>query len=48
MAESVINGIAPAALPVPVWIHCANAAIFRRLTDYLAGVQDELTIPEAA
>jgi hypothetical protein len=42
MAESVINGIALAALPVPVWIHCANAGIRRRLTGYLAGVQGEL------
>lgn len=45
MAESVINAIAPAALPVPIWIRCANAGVSQRLIDYLAGVQDDLIHP---
>ena len=42
MAESVINGVEIAFLPVPVWIRCGNLAMFGRLTDYLDGVQNEL------
>jgi hypothetical protein len=30
------------SLPAPVWIVCADPAVRRRLTDYLADVQAEL------
>jgi len=42
MTESVIDGIAPSALPVPIWVHCADTTVLTRLTSYFAGVQDEL------
>lgn len=43
-AESVLDSIAMSALPVPVWIHCTDAAIRGRLADYLSGLQDELAL----
>ena len=43
-AELVFGGIPAAALPVPLWIHCADAAIREWLAAYLSAVQDELSI----
>lgn len=43
MAESVLAGIVAEALPVPVWVHCADAAVGARLAAYLSAVQDDLT-----
>ena len=42
MAEAVLSGMVPTALPVPVWVCRNNAATHRRLTDYLTGVQTDL------
>ena len=42
MAESLLLGLDPAALPAPLWVQCADAGLVRRLTGYLAAFQAEL------
>ena len=48
MAERTILSMRSGALPMPVWVQCANAAVTGRLTSYLAGLQHELATVESA
>ncbi|MCJ2008245.1 hypothetical protein MKK70_11795 [Methylobacterium sp. E-041] len=41
-AERIILRCPRAALPVPLWVQCADPAISARLTTYLGGLQAEL------
>lgn len=40
-AENVIRDVPSKALPVPLSVSCADPAVKRRLTDYLADLQME-------
>lgn len=43
MVEGVLLRLPRTALPAPLWVQCGDAGIAKRLTDYLAGLQAELT-----
>lgn len=43
MAEAALLRMERGALPAPLWIQCADAAVARRLTAYLAAFQADLT-----
>ncbi|GJD77811.1 hypothetical protein [Methylobacterium gregans] len=47
MVEHLLIGLDRSALPAPLWVQCADAALAARLTAYLAGFQAELTAAPA-
>ena len=48
VAESVIATVSRADLPIPVTVECANRDLADRLLNYLADVQMERVLAEAA
>ena len=47
-AESVIATVGQTELPVPIWVAGASSAVADRLMSYLADVQMERVLEEAA
>ncbi len=47
MVERLLIDLDRAALPAPLWVQCADAALAARLSAYLAGFQAELTAAPA-
>lgn len=45
--ERLLIDLDRAALPAPLWVQCADAALAARLSAYLAGFQAELTAAPA-
>ena len=41
-AEKFLRRLPAIALPVPIWVQCADPSATRRLTDYLVELQAEL------
>lgn len=47
LVERLLIDLDRAALPAPLWVQCADAALAARLTTYLAAFQAELTAAPA-
>ncbi|WP_447666672.1 hypothetical protein [Methylobacterium sp. A54F] len=42
MVEAALFGIAPEALPVPLWVQCEDEGLAERLTAYLNTLQADI------